>query len=129
MSTRVSASAMLSAAFQEQLREQLGLHLDPVVELGRLHAFLDSERIDVPAIEEIISAETVSSVLGKLAPGAFGRVCDLLARAWDAAPDQQALAASAQAKLAEAVAAADARIAAAMRGITAGGLHAGGGRA
>jgi hypothetical protein len=120
VSTRVSASARLSAACQEQLREQLDLHLDPTIEIGRLHAFLDSERIDVPAIEEIISTKTVSSVLGKLAPGAFGWVCDLLARARDAAPDQQALAASAQAKLAEAVAAADARIAVALRGITAG---------
>lgn len=119
MSTHVSASARLSAACREQLREQAGLSLDPAAELGRLGVFLDSERIDVLALREMTSAPAVSSVLGALAPGEFGRACGLLAGPGAAIPAQHALAESALAELAAAVTAANAWLATATRDIIA----------
>jgi hypothetical protein len=119
MSAHVSASARLSAACREQLREQAGLSLDPAAELGRLGVFLDSERIDVLALREMISAPAVSSVLGALAPKEFGRACGLLAGTGAVIQDQHVLAESALAELAAAVTAANAWLAAATRDITA----------
>jgi hypothetical protein len=120
MSTRLSASARLGAACRAQLSEHLGLPLDPAAALGRLDVFLDSERIDVLALREMVSTHTVRSVLGTLAPGEFGRACGLLAGPGVAVPDQHALAASALTELAAAVAAAGARLATATRDIIAG---------
>lgn len=117
MSTRVTASARLSTACQQQLRDQLGLSLDPAVELGRLSSIMESGCISLPALQEIISAPAVSSMLGALAPAEFGGVSTLLAAAGN--PDPQALAASLQAGLAGAVAVADATVTATARDITA----------
>jgi hypothetical protein len=116
MSTRVAASTKLSTACRQQLRKQLGLSLDPAVELGRLSSIMESGQISLPALQVMISAPAVSSLLGALAPAEFGTVSTLLAGA--ANPDPQALAASLQTGLAGAVALADAAITAAARDIT-----------
>jgi hypothetical protein len=118
----MTASAALNKARREQLCGELALRLDPITEVRRIGAFLDAERIDVHAVREIISAERTRSILGTLAPVAFGRACGLVAELADAVPDQCAVSA-AQAALAEAVAAADAKIAAAARSITAGAIE------
>ncbi len=117
MSTRVTASARLSTACRQQLREQLGLSLDPIVELGRLSPIMESGRLTLPALQEMISAPAISLVLGALAPAEFDGACALLGNAGN--PDPQALAASLQDGLAGALAAADAALAATTRDITA----------
>jgi hypothetical protein len=117
MSTRVTASARLSTACRQQLREQLGLSLDPAVELGRLSSIMESGRLSLPALQEMISAPEVNSVLSALAPAEFGGASALLSSTGN--PDPQALAASLQDELAGAVAAADAAVAATARDITA----------
>lgn len=117
MSTQVTASARLSTACRQQLRDQLGLSLDPTVELGRLNSIMESGRLSLPELQEMISVPEVSSVLRTLAPAEFGGVCTLLGNAGN--PDPQALAASLQDGLAGAVAAADTAVAATARNITA----------
>lgn len=117
MSTRVTAAARLSTACRQQLREQLGLSLDPTVELGRLSSIIESGHLSLPVLQEMISAPEVNSVLGALAPAEFGGVCALLANAGN--PDPQALAAYLQDGLAGAVAAADVTVVATARDITA----------
>jgi hypothetical protein len=117
MSTRVTASARLSTACRQQLREQFGLSLDPAVELCRLSSIMESGCLSLPVLQEMISAPAVSSVLGALAPAEFGGVCALLGNPGN--PDPQALAACLQDGLAGAVAAADGTVAATARDITA----------
>lgn len=118
MSTRVTASARMSAACQQLLRERLNLALDATVELGSLNTMLETETFSLHALREIITAEPVSMALGALAPDRFDHACELLANAEPAA-DSGALTSSAQAGLADALATADAVIAAATRDITA----------
>lgn len=117
MSTRITAAARLSATCRQQLREQLCLNLDPADELGRVSALMESARITLPDLQQLVSTPTVSSVLGTLAPVQFGEVRDLLADTRNI--DAPALAASARTGLAEAVAVADAEVTATARDITA----------
>jgi hypothetical protein len=120
MRTRFSASARLSPACREQLGRQFALHLDPMVEVGRLYARLDAERLDTVALRDMINTEAARSVFGTLAPREFGHACELLARAGHAAQDQQALAMSVQEELTAVVAVADAAVTGAARDLTAG---------
>lgn len=118
MSTRVTASARLSAACRQQLREQLGLSLDPTAELGRISSIItESGQLSLPDLQEVISAPEIGSLLGALAPAEFSTVSTLLASA--GGQDPQALAASLQAGLTGAVAVADATVTATARDITA----------
>jgi hypothetical protein len=117
MSTRVTAAARLSATCREQLREQLRLSLDPAPELDRLSSVVESGRLSLPDLQEMISVPAVSSVLGTLAPAEFGEIQSLLAGA--GSPDPQTLAADLQAELAAAVTAAATAVNATARDITA----------
>lgn len=118
MSTRVTAAARLNATCRHQLHELLGLDFDPAAELGRVSAVTESGRVTLHDLQELVSAPSVSSVLGTLAPAQLGQVRTLLA---DAAENCSALAlaTSVRAGFAEAIAAADAKVTATIRDITA----------
>jgi len=120
MSTRITAAARLTATCRQQLRDQLSLNLDPAAELGRVSALMASARITLPDLQELVSNPMVSSVLATLAPVQFGEVRNLLADARN--PSPLALATSLQAGLAQAIAAADAKVTATARDITANGF-------
>jgi hypothetical protein len=117
MSTRITAAARLSATCRQQLREQFCLNLDPADELSRVSALTESARITLPGLRQLITTPTVSSVLGTLAPAQFGEVRDLLADTRNIGT--LALATSVQTGLAEAIAAAGAKVTATARDITA----------
>lgn len=117
MSTRVTASAMLSATCRQQLREQFGLSLDPEAELGRLGQIMQSGQVGLPTLMEMAVASETSSVLQALAPEEFAALRMTVA---DGTPlDAPALTTALQAGLAGAVGAARAAITIAARDITA----------
>lgn len=116
MSTAVLISVRLAGPGQEMVREKLRLGPLATLEL-RAVAVAATRRMDLPEIQEIVSARPVRLTLGALAPVAFGRVSQLLASPRSAAG--QVAAASARAELAAAVATASAAISVATRDVTA----------
>jgi hypothetical protein len=117
MSTRVSAQTRMSAACQQLLRERLNLTAEATVDLANLNAIIQTERIDLPSLQEMVSARPVSATLGTLAPSAFETARSLLTSTEPVA-DPWTLAASAQAGLTSALAAADTAIGHMTRDIT-----------
>lgn len=124
MSTRVDASVRIDAAGRELLRQWLALPLGATVELDQLNMITNSERIDVQSLQAGVSDGPVCTTLSTLAPESFDRARDLLAGVRLASLGPHGLAMPVQifgrahAQLVDAVAAASARIASAIRDIT-----------
>lgn len=74
MSTRVIATAKVNASFRRELCEELRLSVDPASELIRLNSILGSRQLTLADLQQLISAPSVSSVLGTLAPAEFSRI-------------------------------------------------------
>jgi hypothetical protein len=117
MSTRVIATVKLTAACRHDLREQLGLSVDPASELSRLDAIIGSRQLTVAGLRQLISTATASSVLSALAAAEFSRVRARLEGGSRSVLETTA--ADLQAELAETLAVAAALVAAATRGMTA----------
>jgi hypothetical protein len=117
MSTRVIATAKLTAACRHDLREQLGLSADPADELSRLDSIIGSRQLTVPDLRQLISTPNASSVLTALVLAEFSRVRARLEGGSRSALETTA--ADLQAELAETVAIAATVVTAATRGMTA----------
>jgi hypothetical protein len=116
VSTRVLAQTQLSAACQQLARQQLNLADAATLDLSGVRQLaLSSQRLDLPAVREMISSSPLSLTLETLAPLQFGTVRQLLA-----SPSGAGTAASAQAALASALSTASTTIGSATRDITAG---------
>lgn len=119
MSTRVLTNTRLTVACQELARQQLRLPAAATLDLSGLRTVLGAvQRIDLPAIGQLVSSAPVRMTLGALAPTAFGTVSQLLASP-QADVDQETAAASAREALGSALSMASAAIGAATRDITA----------
>jgi hypothetical protein len=118
MSTRVSASATISAACRDLVNRRLNITLGSTVDLGRVQSALDSGRIDLPALHGIMTGE-IEGVLSALAPAPFARARDILAGPALGAGHPSALMLSARTELASAVTTARSAIAGATRDVTA----------
>jgi hypothetical protein len=117
MNDRVTAVARRSATCRQQLREQLGLSLDSITELGHLSAIIGAGQLTLADLQELIAAPGTSLVLSSLAPREFGAI-----RARLESGSRSALEitpADLQTELAETVAIANAVITATARDITA----------
>lgn len=117
MSTRVIATARLSAACRHELCEQLRLGVDPASELSHLSSIIGSRQLTLPELRQLISAPSTSSVLSTLASAEFSRV-----RAHMEGGSRSALettAADLQAELADTLAIATSVVTVAARDITA----------
>jgi hypothetical protein len=120
LSTRVLTNTRLAVACQELARQQLQLPATATLDLSGLRAALTSvQRIDLPAISQLVSSAPVRMTLGALAPTAFGTVSQLLTSPRPGV-DAQTAAASAREALGRALSTASAAIGAATRDITAG---------
>jgi hypothetical protein len=119
LSTRVLTNTRLAVACQELARQQLQLPATATLDLSGLRAALTSvQRIDLPAISQLVSSAPVRMTLGALAPTAFGTVSQLLISQRPGA-DAETAAASAREALGSALSTASAAIGAATRDITA----------
>lgn len=119
MSTRVLTNTRLAVACQELARQQLRLPATAALDLSGLRAALTSvQRIDLPAISQLVSSAPVRMTLGALAPAAFGTVSQLLTTQRSGI-DAETAAASARDALGSALSTASAAIGAATRDITA----------
>ena len=119
MSTRVSATAKMTAACQELLHQRLQIPLAATAELASLRTMMLTGRAEMPALRQMIGSETVRATLGALAPAAFGRACNALTATGASGAASAVLAASAQSELTDAVSTAEAVIADAARALTA----------
>lgn len=118
MTTWDSAPVTIATAYGELLRQRLNLSIDNLTGLDRLDVTTGSERLPLPALEELVSADLVRLTAGVLAPGPFTRACRAVAMARLEGADVPRLAAAAQAELANASTAAKGEIAAAIRDIS-----------
>lgn len=119
MSTRVLTNTRLAVACQELARQQLRLPTAATLDLSGLRAALSAvQRIDLPAIGQLVSSAPVRMTLGALAPTAFGTVSQLLT-SQRLGVDQATAAASAREALSSALSTASAAIGGATRDITA----------
>jgi hypothetical protein len=118
MSTRVSASARISAACRDLVNQRLNITLGSTVDLGQVQSALDSGRVDLPALQGMVAGE-IRGVLSALAPAPFARARDILAGPALGAGNPSALMLSARTELASAVTAARSVIAGATRDVTA----------
>ena len=118
MSTRVSASARISAACRQLVNQRLNIALGSSVDLGQVNTALDSGRIDLPTLQGMLTGE-ISGVLSTLAPVPFTRARDILTRPQMASVNPSALMLSARTELASAVSVASSAIAGATRDLTA----------
>jgi hypothetical protein len=117
MSTRVTATARLTAACRHDLLEQLSVSVDPASELNRLGSIIGSRQLTVPNLRQLISTPNVSSMLSALAPAEFSRVRARLEGGSRSALETPA--ADLQAELAETLAIAATVVVTTIRGITA----------
>jgi len=118
MSTRVSASARISAACRDLVNQRLNITLSPAVDLGQVQSALDSGRVDLPSLRGMVAGE-ISGVLSALAPAPFARAQGILAGPAPGAGGASALMLSARTELTSAVTAARSAIAGATRDVTA----------
>jgi len=118
MSTRVSASAKISAACRDLVNQRLNIKLGTAVDLGQVQSVLDSGRVDLPALQGMVTGE-IRGVLSALAPAPFARARDILAGPGLAAGNPSALMLSARTELASAVTVARSAIAGTTRDVTA----------
>jgi hypothetical protein len=118
MSTRVSASARISAACRELVNQRLNITLGAAVDLGQVQSALDSGRVDLPALQGMMAGE-ISGVLSALAPAPFARARDILAGPGLAADNPSVLMLSARTELVSALTVARSAIAGATRDVTA----------
>lgn len=119
MSTRVVTNTRLAVACQELARQQLRLPAAATMDLSGLRTALGTvQRIDLPALGQLVSAAPVRITLGTLAPAAFGTVSQLLSSQRPGA-DLETAADSAREALGSALSMASAAIGAATRDITA----------
>ena len=118
MSTRVSASARISAACRELVSRRLDITLGSTVDLGQVQSALDSGQVDLPALQGMVTGE-IEGVLSALAPTPFARARDILAGPALGAGQPSALMLSARTELASAVTTARSAIAGATRDVTA----------
>jgi len=117
LSTRVLATARLTATRRRELNEQFRLSVDPTVELSRLSSIIGSRQLTLADLRQLISAPGASSVLSTLAPAEFSR---LRARTEDGSRSAlETTAADLQAELAETLAVVATAIRAMTRDITA----------
>lgn len=116
MSITVVTRVRLTAGCQELARQKLSLSPLATLDLKAVAAAA-TRRMDLSAIQEIVSAQPVRLTLSALAPVAFDRVSQLLTFPRSAAG--RVAAASARAELAAAVAIASAAISVATRDVTA----------
>ena len=80
MSTRVLTNTRLAVACQELARQQLRLPAAATLDLSGLRTALGTvQRIDLPALGQLVSSAPVRMTLGALAPTAFGTFSQLLA--------------------------------------------------
>jgi hypothetical protein len=117
VTTRVIATAILSATCRHELREQLRLSVDPTSELERLNAIMTCRRLTLRDLQQLISAPSTCSLLGTLAPVEFSRVRARLEGGSRSALETTAT--DLQTELGETLAVASAAVTAAARGITA----------
>jgi hypothetical protein len=117
MSTRVIATAKLTAACRYDLRKRLSLNVDPASELSRLDAIIGSRQLAMPDLRKLVSTPGASSVLSALSPAEFSRVLVRLEGGSRSALETTA--ADLQAELAETVAIAATVVTVATRDITA----------
>jgi hypothetical protein len=118
MSTRISASARISAVCNELVKQRLNITLSSAVDLGQVQSALDSGRVDLPALQGMVAGE-ISGVLSALAPVPFARAQDILTGPNHTAGNPSALTLSARTELASALAIARSAIAGATRDVTA----------
>ncbi len=118
MSTRVSASAKISAACGDLVNQRLDIKLGSAVDLGQVQSVLDSGRVDLPALQGMVAGE-IRGVLSALAPAPFARARDILTGPGLAADNPSALMLSARTELASAVTVARSIIAGTIRDVTA----------
>lgn len=119
MSTRVVTNTRLAVACQELARQQLRLPAAATMDLSGLRTALGTvQRIDLPALGQLVSAAPVRMTLGTLAPAPFGTVSQLLSSQRPGA-DLETAADSAREALGSALSMASAAIGAATRDITA----------
>lgn len=117
MSTRVSASARISAACRDLVNRRLNITLGSTVDLGQVQSALDSGQVDLHALQGMVTGE-IEGILSALAPTPFARAQDILAGpALGGHPS--ALMLSARTELASAVTTARSAIAGATRDVTA----------
>jgi hypothetical protein len=119
MSTRVTASARISAACRQLVNQRLDIALGSTVELDRASTALASGRVDLPTLQGLVAVGEMASVLAMLAPAPLARARDILAGSGAAAASPSALIMSARAELASAVTMASSTIAGATRDVTA----------
>jgi hypothetical protein len=117
MCTRVTATARLYDTCRRDLREQLGLIVDPASELSCLTSIIGSGQLTLSDLRQLISAPGACFMLSTLAPGEFSRVVAHLEGGSRSALETTE--ADLQSELAETLAAAAAIVRTAMRDITA----------
>lgn len=117
MSTQGIMTARLNATCRHELRERLRLGVDPSSELSRLNSIIQSCRLTLPDLQQLISTPSVSSVLSTLAPVEFSRIRTHMAGGSRSALETTV--ADLQAELAETLAVAISAVTAAIRYITA----------
>jgi hypothetical protein len=119
MSTRVTASAKISAACRQLVNQRLNIALGSTVELDRVSTALASGRVGLPALQGLVAGGEIAGVLATLAPAPLARAHDILAGSGAAAANPSALIMSARVELASAVTMASSAIAGATRDVTA----------
>jgi hypothetical protein len=119
MSTRVTASAKVSAACRQLVNQRLNIALGLTIELDRASTALASGRVDLPTLQGLVAGGEIASVLATLAPAPLARARDILAGSGAAAANPSALITSARVELASAVTMASSAIAGATRDVTA----------
>lgn len=118
MSTRVSASARISAACRDLVNQRLNITLGSTVDLSQVQSTLDAGRVDLPALQGMVAGE-IRGVLSVLAPAPFAKAREILAGPALGADNPSALIMSARTELASAVSTARSAIAGATRDVTA----------
>jgi hypothetical protein len=117
MSTRVTQSIRISAACRELVNERLNVRLGQTTDLGQVSAALNTGRVDLAGLQTLIGDAELSGVLGRLAPGPFGRArAALTGTGHTINPSAQVM--SARTEMAEAVSTASSAIAGATRDLT-----------
>jgi hypothetical protein len=117
MSTRVVATARLTAACRYELCEQLRLSVDPARELSHLNSIIGSRQLTLPDLQRLISTPSANWVLSALVPAEFSRVRARLEGGSRSALETTA--ADLQTELTETLAIATTMVVTATRGITA----------
>lgn len=118
MSSNVRVNTRLAAACQEVARQRLQLPALATLDLSGLQtALTETQRIDLPALGQLVSSAPVRLTLGALAPDAFGTIGQLVTRERNGV-SPETLAVPARAALDAALATASTAIGAATRDIT-----------